>query len=216
MKPLKVFLSYSSKDSRLSGQLKEILENIGFDVFLAHDDIHPSEKWQKRILQELRKTDIFIPVLTRNFRHSLWTDQESGIAFENSRAKILPFRIHLNPYGFLAKFQALKVTKSQLPKIGASLLNSLTPPMRLRYYRSLPAILQRVRDHEPLLAISEVLHSSDSLKKAEANRILRSSLSNPRVFLYAGVRRHLKEFIRKNNKLLDPDLVAQFQMKLPK
>lgn len=216
MKQLRVFLSYSSRDSLLCGQLKVALDHLGFQVFLAHEDINPSEKWQSRILEELRRADIFIPVLTRNFPRSDWTDQESGIAIEIGRAKILPLNIHLNPYGFLAKFQALKTTRSRFPTIGAQILSSLVPSLRQRYYKSLVGFLQKSSDLDPLLAVSLALRSAKSMTKSQANNILKACIANKRVFLYRGVRENFREFIRNNSKLLDQPLVAQFQAKLPK
>src|SRR5258706_15187652 len=77
---VQAFLSYSGKDRKLAGELKEGLEACGLSVFLAHEDIEPSVEWQTRILAELSTVDVFLPLLTSNFRESLWTDQESGVA----------------------------------------------------------------------------------------------------------------------------------------
>jgi hypothetical protein len=69
--------------------VKGFLSTFGMDVFLAHDDLQPSAEWQKEIVQALRKCDVFIPLLTRSFHSSLWTDQETGIAIARKKL-ILP------------------------------------------------------------------------------------------------------------------------------
>jgi hypothetical protein len=105
---IRIFLSYSSIDKELAGRIKDELENYGLEVFLAHEDITPSKKWEEIILQKLDSTDIFIPIITQNFRNSLWTDQESGIAFAKNKF-VVPISIeNNNPYGFLGRYQASK------------------------------------------------------------------------------------------------------------
>jgi hypothetical protein len=67
MPGLRVFLSYHSSDKSLAGEIKHHLNGYGLDAFLAHEDIQPTEKWQTRILAELKRTDVFLPLLTENF-----------------------------------------------------------------------------------------------------------------------------------------------------
>ena len=104
---LRVFISYYSKtDSHLAGYVKTELEKLGLDVFLAHEDLLPSEEWQSAIEANLRSTDIFVPIFTKDFKASKWTDQECGMAFAMNKL-ILPIRVTLTPYGFLGRYQAL-------------------------------------------------------------------------------------------------------------
>jgi nucleoside 2-deoxyribosyltransferase len=108
---VRIFLSYSHKSRRLAGELKDGLESFGFSVFLAHEDLKPSVPWRKEILKNLRQCDVFIPILTRGFTESDWTDQETGFALALKK-KIIPVRVHDNPYGFIGAFQALKLNKN--------------------------------------------------------------------------------------------------------
>ena len=55
MPGLKVFLSYHSSDRALAGEIKLQLNLYGVDVFMAHEDIQPTEDWQTRILSEAQK-----------------------------------------------------------------------------------------------------------------------------------------------------------------
>lgn len=109
--PVHIFLSYSHKSRKLAGELKGGLESFGFAVFLAHEDLKPSLPWRKEILKSLRQCDVFIPILTRGFMESDWTDQETGFALALKK-KIIPVRVHDNPYGFIGAFQALKCNKN--------------------------------------------------------------------------------------------------------
>jgi len=103
---LRVFVSYSHEDGRLASALKSRLERFGLNVFLAHVDIKPSLEWQEEILRTLKRSDIFIPLLTENFVLSEWTDQETGIAVSEQKY-IIPLSTNVIPYGFIAKYQKL-------------------------------------------------------------------------------------------------------------
>ena len=77
---LKVFISYSMKDKEIASKIKKILTRFRIVCFIAHDDIEVSEEWRRRILKELNDADIFIPILSDNFKNSDWCSQEAGIA----------------------------------------------------------------------------------------------------------------------------------------
>lgn len=110
---IKVFVSYSHKDGVLVGELKSVLENFGLNVFLAHEDIKPTSEWQDRIFSELLNCDVFIPILTLEFKESDWTGQETGIAYRGKKL-IIPLRIKIDPFGFIAKYQALNCKEDDL------------------------------------------------------------------------------------------------------
>lgn len=110
-RPIRVFLSYSTTDNKLVGEIKEKLESSGIEAFLAHEDIEPSEDWIEIIILNLKECDVFIPFLSENFKKSKWTDQESGIAFTRDKL-IIPINIGLVPYGFIGKYQTLPYENS--------------------------------------------------------------------------------------------------------
>lgn len=108
--PIQIFLSYSHKAKKLAGELKEGFEYFDFSVFLAHEDIEPSAQWRAEIRKNLRDCDVFIPLLTKTFPESDWTDQETGIALALKK-KIIPVKVHQNPHGFIGAVQAMKWNK---------------------------------------------------------------------------------------------------------
>jgi hypothetical protein len=113
MDSLRIFFSYSTDDKNIVGRLKEQLEFQGFEVFLAHDDIKPSVEWQYDIIKNLKSCDIYIPLLTKSFRESDWTNQETGMAVAADRF-IVALQVDFPPYGFIGKNQGLKI---KLPDI---------------------------------------------------------------------------------------------------
>lgn len=112
MDRIKVFISYSSEEKHIGGKLKQCLINFcGYDAFIAHDDIPGSEIFEKEILQAIKHTDFFIPLISKNFKESVYADQETGYSVGLNK-KIIPIKLEsINPYGFINKFQALQYKK---------------------------------------------------------------------------------------------------------
>ncbi|HVE44869.1 MAG TPA: toll/interleukin-1 receptor domain-containing protein [Gammaproteobacteria bacterium] len=101
-----VFISHTSRIKKAAGELKTFLEGYGVSCFVAHDDVQVSEEWQNKIEDKIRTADAFVPILTKDFMGSEWTDQEVGIAI-GVRANIFPVSADsVLPYGFIKKYQS--------------------------------------------------------------------------------------------------------------
>jgi len=109
---LSAFISYSVKDKAEAADVKAALKEYGISSFLAHDDLRISETWKERILEELKRCDIFVPLLSEEFRKSNWTDQETGIAFSRNDIVFIPLSLDGTvPYGFISHVQGKIVPK---------------------------------------------------------------------------------------------------------
>ena len=73
-KTLRLFLSYSHKDKRIAGAIKEAFNHYGMEAFLAHEDIQIGQDWRNTILNNLKQFDVFVAVISKNFTESDWTD----------------------------------------------------------------------------------------------------------------------------------------------
>lgn len=110
---LKAFIRYSNKDKEVAGIVKKALSNLGIDSFLVHEDITPSQEWQVEIVNQLNICNIFVPLISDNFRASDWASQETGAAFIKGM-DIIPISFDLadqtfvTPYGFISKYQTSK------------------------------------------------------------------------------------------------------------
>ena len=77
---LKVFISYSRKDSEFARDLLSALELLGFDAYLDQQDIDPGEDWQKRLESLIQTADTVVFVLSVNSlasKHCVWELDES-------------------------------------------------------------------------------------------------------------------------------------------
>lgn len=104
-KLFRLFISHISKDKDKATRLKECLAPYGIAGFVAHEDIHPTLKWQGEIERALRTMDAFIAVLTKGFSGSVWTQQEIGFAVCRG-VKVISFKMGEDPTGFLGQEQA--------------------------------------------------------------------------------------------------------------
>jgi len=103
-----VFISYSHKDAELAEKIKKGLEAYGLSSFVAHDDIPVGEKWQEKIKKELSKCDVFILILSEDYKVSDWADQEAGYACVADKL-IIPINAGKKPYGFINEYQAKNI-----------------------------------------------------------------------------------------------------------
>jgi len=104
------FISYSHIDRQYGGQAKSVLGEAGIDAFLAHDDLEVSDEWRERILEELRRCDLFVPLLSANFLSSKWAPQEAGFIISRPEVVIAPLSIDgTTPFGFLSHLQSRRI-----------------------------------------------------------------------------------------------------------
>ena len=108
-------ISYQTSDKVIAGILKNVLSTVSIDSFLAHEDIHVSEEWRLKILEEISKTDLFIPILSKNYHESPWCVQESGIAAFRNDITVIPLSIDGTiPQGFISQIQSTKIDPERI------------------------------------------------------------------------------------------------------
>ena len=85
-----------------------MLSEVGIDAFLAHEDLEVSEEWQERILEELRRCNLFVPLLSASFIQSKWAPQEVGIIVSRlPGVTIAPLSIDgTRSFGFISQIQS--------------------------------------------------------------------------------------------------------------
>ena len=107
---MKFFISYSTLNKDWGGYIKSFLDRCDMSSFLAHNDLQVSEEWKERILKELRSSDVFIPLLSKEFKASEWCSQEIGIAYYKRGMPIVPISLDdTTCYGFISNLQSKKI-----------------------------------------------------------------------------------------------------------
>lgn len=218
---LKIFVSYSTEEKKLAGVFGDKLREMGFDVFLAHEDIQPSKEWVDEILNNLNKSDIFLPIITNNFKQSNWTDQECGIAFSKN-LKIIPVHVQLHPYGFIGKYQSLTLKTIDIPGIMVAcnqILEMLeadeTYSKKMRGFY-VGRFINSASFNQTRKYLRKIISITD-LTNEEAHQVLTASITNDQI---SGARHYdhstalgLKSIADKFQSRIGNELLKQFNAK---
>lgn len=102
----RLFISHISKHKKVATRLKDALAPFAVAGFVAHEDIHPTARWQAEIELGLATMDALVAILTPGFRESVWTNQEIGFALGRG-VKIISLRMGEDPPGFVSAEQAI-------------------------------------------------------------------------------------------------------------
>lgn len=210
---IELFISYSYSDRRLARRIKNFIERLGLSVFLAHEDLHPSAEWQKEILKRLQTCDIFIPLLTKNFITSDWTDQETGIAFSKKKT-ILPLGIYQIPYGFISKYQGYRFKPRDLENSCLGIFKALEKKDIKHRNAVIKAIIESFGasiDFNDASFKSKVLLQFNKLSRAELNSIFRKGYRNDQIFNSYVACKNLYQLIEQNGHRVDEKFVKRFR-----
>jgi len=108
----RLFISHTHPHAGFAGDMSKHLAKFGIECFVAHQDIKPSEKWQEVIESALLTCHAATALVTKDFRQSVWCDQEVGFCLARALV-IVPLMVGIEPHGFLASFQAVKLSSTQ-------------------------------------------------------------------------------------------------------
>ena len=121
----RLFMSHVNADKVFVAQVKRQLAFRGVDCFVAHEDIDPTKDWVREIEGALATCDALCAFMTPTFHQSSWTDQEIGFCVRR-RVLIVPIRMGMDPYGFVARYQALQGTGKSPEDLAMALFDILT------------------------------------------------------------------------------------------
>jgi len=208
---IRVFLCYSSEENELAGEIKDNLEAHGLEVFLAHEDIEPTEEWQEVIIRKLKECDIFVPIVSKNFKNSRWTDQETGIAFAEEKM-IIPISHDLVPYGFIGKFQALKLGE-KIPESCDKIIgiiktknNKLKEMLTDCFVKSFVESTSYAESNKKAL----LLISYEPFTEDQVNELIRGFMSNNQIHGAYEARRAIRGLFEKYFKDINQELRNKF------
>lgn len=199
------FISYSSKQKIIGGRFKSYLENYcGYETFIAHDDILGSTIWEEEILKAIKNADFFIPLVSKEFKESPFTDQETGIAVYLKK-KIIPIKLdEINPYGFIEKYQALQY-KNDINKLALTIaqIGLIYEPQSSYHQKVLNSIVHafcKSRSFEIANATIQILCKCNDLSSHQLMRIVKAIKANSQIENAYGLDA-LKECLLKKYKM---------------
>ena len=216
-KSLRIFISFKKEeDGGIAAEIKKTLENYGLEVFVAHDDIAPSKDWQNEIVQQLKSCDVFIPLLTNSFPQSPWTDQEVGIAIAHEK-HIIPAKIDIDPYGFMAKYQALRFNKDDMDSSCSDIIDAICLNLFLKdkVMDCVICYLSKVDTFNGSGKIIKLLSKhDDKFSKEQINEIVRASNYNGQVHYCFVAKPILEGWLERYKDSIHPELARRLLEKL--
>jgi hypothetical protein len=212
---LQAFLSYSTKDKVLAGRLKKEFAHLGgIELFLAPKDLEPSrEQWRNRIIQSIRRCDVFLPLLTKHFKESEWTDQETGMAIA-LRKVIVPLKVgYPRTYGFLESYtyKKVKVSPVLLRKSCAEILMAIRKDKKLgeRVQWSFIDCFNSSPQFAHANERSEMLEILGPYNPKQINSLLQGYLGSVEIHHGFTASRKVIDLLIRNKKALSAALIRQ-------
>ncbi|MGA2070749.1 MAG: toll/interleukin-1 receptor domain-containing protein [Sedimentisphaerales bacterium] len=192
----RLFISHVSVIKDYATALQNGLYKYSISAFVAHKDIEPTKEWQNEIELALYTMDAMVALLTLDFHKSVWTDQEVGIAI-GRKALVIPVRYHIDPYGFIAKHQALEGKDSE--QTAKEIFNILAKHKLTKERMSQIVVnkflssgsFQDAKDNMTLL------EQCDYFNDESLNRIEKSTDANFQIEHSFGVPERIRNLIRK-------------------
>jgi hypothetical protein len=201
----KAFLSYSMADKHIAAAVKKLLEAYAFECFMAHDDLQVSEKWRERILDELQQCDVFVPLLSTNFKGSEWCAQEVGVVMGRPGVLVVPLILDgTTPYGFIASIQGTRIdakpTAEQL----------VHPLLKQSVSMFAPGVIKGIREASTFrgaeAAMAPLVPCFPQLSDTDLAALVEASISNGQVWSAAKCRmEYLPRLIAATGSRIAPD-----------
>ncbi len=212
---IRAFISYSVQQKREGAKVKSCLADLGYECFLAHDDMNVSEKWRQRILEELRVADVFVALLSADFKQSDWCGQELGFIVSRSDALVIPLMLdETPPYGFIAELNGRSVGGRNL----AAVLEGVLLEYRPRHV--IPARIRRVAKaksyNEAEVLVQSLAPHFERFSDREVDEFARAVTGNDQVWgAWRCESEFIPKFVRAKGALLQSDVAAQLRAVLP-
>lgn len=119
-----VFISYSKQDIAFGRHLRGMLQNADIPVWMDETALVPSERWWKRIEDNIRSCAAFVVIMSPNSLASDWVEREILLA-EKLRKPIFPLLLAGEPWSRLANIQYVSVEKGLDAELPEALIDAL-------------------------------------------------------------------------------------------
>jgi hypothetical protein len=86
----KVFISHSSADREVARTFCDLIEALGYEVWMDAKSIDPSQEWQPSLESGLVGADWLLVLVSRKAVESSWVARESGWAIEHIPSRVIP------------------------------------------------------------------------------------------------------------------------------
>src|SRR4051812_36054495 len=86
----RVFISYSSVDRDVAHTFRDLIEALGYEVWMDTESIVPFREWRPSLVSGLEGADWLLVLISRNSVTSPWVKQETRWAIEHLPSRVIP------------------------------------------------------------------------------------------------------------------------------
>lgn len=220
---LKIFISFSNKDSKEALKIQEYFKNCGVECFLSKTDVENSDEYKDKIFQTILDSDVFIYLLSEHSKASNWCDQEMGMAFVKykfgkSKIFIVSTDNDILPYGFLSSFNAgftyeadyLHTIARKIDEyFGTTLIDNIREHFQASVDLKIKDLYTAKNFFEAKSLLDSILRHSQSLSKEQLTMICQASLTNNQIYNCGMCQGPLIKILSKNKELVDDKLYGE-------
>lgn len=213
MKKIRIFICASHKDSVVAEIIRATLADCyGFDAFFFDHSLVGSQDYHKEIVTHLDRCEIFLPLLSVNFRQSSFCNQEVGFAVRRQlkeQVKIYPISIDkTQSYDLIDHIQVTlcerSVNYSEL-KATTSFFNTIVSHRDFTQFqrRAVENMLEVLIKTDNWKAISTILYTLDvtknkvTLTSQQIKKIRDAIEKNPSIPKYPVLKNKLRSFLKE-------------------
>jgi len=205
MNSIRIFMSYTThnaEEKKRAGKLKHYLEQIGFEVFLAHEDLGYCKNYPKELVKRLKSSEVFICLLSSTFvEHYEWTVPEVGIAYSENKL-IIPLMVDkVVPFGFIKEINGIKIRFKSDETIASEIYEIITDDERFKTEIKDFAINRLIESKGFYEANARANALKDfSFNKVEINRLVQGVNNNGQIWMAWTAQKILTKIFKKNQK----------------
>ena len=86
----KIFISYDTNDEELVTKITDSLTRIGLEPFKVPDHISVNADLGDKVVEAIKDSNCFVPIITQTSIKSQWVNQEIGYAYSRDELPIFP------------------------------------------------------------------------------------------------------------------------------
>ncbi len=220
---VEVFITYSTKDKIVAGEIKRALVDAGLTAFLAHEDIRPSEEFIPVILDSLSSCDVFVPIFTEHFRPSDWAAQETGYAFAKDKL-IIPVsvsgRADNTPYGFVGKFHSLNLDPVKSYRGGEEVAETIVErgqefPFKYRLVNGLIEKLAVSGSFDTAGTRADLLAKVADMDNEQVNKLFQAVSQNDQIYRSRSASSSLKILYKRYKEKINAENIVDLKETMP-
>ena len=212
---MRTFISYVTKYSKVSGRIKRYLDEYSFNCFLAHEDIPPQTHWPQELVKNLVECDLFLALLTPEYKTSFYCQQEVGYVCCR-RIEILPILISADPpMGLIGDIQGIKFNKDDFDsscwKIvkHVAKIDSISRPV----IKKLIDEFGSASSYDGAGRKAKRILNQFAFTHSQAKRAMRYIDTNEQIYESKTARPHILEFIESYGEHFDPQKVKDYMQR---